>query len=77
MMEVQIRRKRRLGVLVALLGAAVLMLISQRDQVVAVNPDAPGLAAAPRLRVGVQMENAYNLSISYQTFMADGWYWIN
>ena len=94
MVEVQIRRKRRLGVLLALLGAAVLMLISlqrpsalhqhpdmvpisQRDQVVAVNPDAPGLAAAPRLRVGVQMENAYNLSIPDQTFMADGWYWID
>lgn len=28
------------------------------------------------ITVGIHLENAYNLSIQDQTFMADGWYWL-
>jgi hypothetical protein len=46
-----------------------------RDQYLTLG-EAPALARAPRIRLGVHLENAYNLSIPDQSFMADGWYWL-
>lgn len=50
--------------------------IDRRDAYRRLEPLTPALAAAPRIQLGVHLENAYNLSIPDQTFMADGWYWL-
>ena len=50
--------------------------VGRRDLYRRLEPMTPALAAAPRIRLGVHLENAYNLSIPDQTFMADGWYWL-
>jgi len=50
--------------------------VRRRDLYRRLEPVPPALAAAPRIRLGVHLENAYNLSIPDQTFMADGWYWL-
>jgi len=50
--------------------------LSRRDRYLPLNPVPANLAAAPRIQLGVHLENAYNLSIADQTFMADGWYWL-
>jgi hypothetical protein len=50
--------------------------LSRRDRYLPLTPLPPTLAAAPRIQLGVHLENAYNLSIADQTFMADGWYWL-
>jgi hypothetical protein len=50
--------------------------VRRRDLYRRLEPIPPALAAAPRIRLGVHLENAYNLSIPDQTFMADGWYWL-
>jgi hypothetical protein len=47
-----------------------------RDLYRRLEPIPPALAAAPRIRLGVHLENAYNLSIPDQTYMAEGWYWL-
>ena len=48
--------------------------VSRRDLYRRLEPETPAMAAAPRIRLGVHLENAYNLSIPDQTYMADGWY---
>jgi hypothetical protein len=48
-----------------------------RDLYRRLEPIPADLVAAPRIRLGVHLENAYNLSIPNQTFMADGWYWMD
>jgi len=50
--------------------------VSRRDLYRRLEPETPAMAAAPRIRLGVHLENAYNLSIPDQTYMADGWYWL-
>lgn len=50
--------------------------VQRRDLYRRLEPLTPELAAAPRIRLGVHLENAYNLSIPDQTYMADGWYWL-
>ena len=50
--------------------------LNQRDGYQRLDPLPPALAGAPRIQLGVHLENAYNLSIADQTFMADGWYWL-
>jgi len=50
--------------------------VGRRDLYRRLEPVPPALAAAPRIRMGVHLENAYNLSIPDQTYMADGWYWL-
>ena len=50
--------------------------VGRRDLYRHLEPVPPGLAAAPRIRMGVHLENAYNLSSPDQTYMADGWYWL-
>ena len=50
--------------------------VRRRDLYRRLEPIPPELAAAPRIRLGVHLENAYNLSIPDQTYMADGWYWL-
>jgi hypothetical protein len=50
--------------------------VSRRDLYRRLEPVTPAMAAAPRIRLGVHLENAYNLSIPDQTYMADGWYWL-
>ena len=50
--------------------------VRRRDLYKHLEPVPPALAAAPRIRLGVHLENAYNLSIPDQTYMADGWYWL-
>ena len=50
--------------------------VQRRDLYRRLEPIPPELAAAPRIRLGVHLENAYNLSPPNQTFMADGWYWL-
>jgi len=50
--------------------------VLRRDLYRRLEPIPPELAAAPRIRLGVHLENAYNLSIPDQTYMADGWYWL-
>jgi hypothetical protein len=54
------------------------MAIGRRDIVLPLDLQA---AAEKRpesltIQVGIHLENAYNLSIPDQTFMADGWYWL-
>jgi hypothetical protein len=48
----------------------------RRDLYSRLEPIPAALATAPRIRLGVHLENAYNLSIPDQTFMAEGWYWL-
>ena len=50
--------------------------VTRRDLYRRLEPETPAMAAAPRIRLGVHLENAYNLSIPDQTYMADGWYWL-
>jgi hypothetical protein len=50
--------------------------VVRRDLYSRLEPIPSALAAAPQIRLGVHLENAYNLSIPDQTFMADGWYWL-
>jgi hypothetical protein len=50
--------------------------VSRRDLYRRLEPVTPAMAAEPRIRLGVHLENAYNLSIPDQTYMADGWYWL-
>jgi hypothetical protein len=50
--------------------------VRRRDLYRRLEPIPPELAAAPRIRLGVHLENAYNLSTPNQTYMADGWYWL-
>jgi len=50
--------------------------IGRRDLYRRLEPVPAALAAAKRIQLGVHLENAYNLSIPDQTFMADGWYWL-
>ena len=50
--------------------------VRRRDLYRRLEPIPPELAAAPRIRLGVHLENAHNLSIPDQTYMADGWYWL-
>jgi hypothetical protein len=51
--------------------------IVRRDQIQPLDPAAATFKGALRIGAGVHLENAYNLSIPDQTFMADGWYWID
>jgi len=50
--------------------------VLRRDRYRPLEEGPAALAAAPRVSLGVHLENAYNLSIADQTFMADGWYWL-
>ena len=48
----------------------------RRDAYQRLEPLPAALRQAPAIRIGVHLENAYNLSVPDQTFMADGWYWL-
>ena len=51
--------------------------IVRRGQMRSLDLGAAELKEALRIRAGVHLENAYNLSVPDQTFMADGWYWLD
>lgn len=51
--------------------------VRQRDSYLPLEPLPAKLRQAPGIRLGVHLENAYNLAIPEQTFMADGWYWLS
>lgn len=51
--------------------------VGRRDTYSTLEPIPAALSKAPRITLGAHLENAYNLSVPEQTFMADGWYWLS
>lgn len=51
--------------------------VGRRDTYTSLEPIPAALSKAPRITLGVHMENAYNLSVPEQTYMADGWFWLS
>ncbi|MFM7267455.1 MAG: hypothetical protein ACKOZT_02550 [Cyanobium sp.] len=51
--------------------------VGERDRYSSLASAPAVVRAAPRITLGAHLENAYNLSVPEQTFMADGWYWIS
>jgi len=51
--------------------------VGERDHYSTLASAPAAVRAAPRITLGMHLENAYNLSVPDQTFMADGWYWIS
>ncbi len=51
--------------------------VGERDRYSTLASAPAAVRAAPRITLGAHLENAYNLSVPEQTFMADGWYWIS
>jgi hypothetical protein len=51
--------------------------IGRQEQLKVLDPESAPLQTAAKVTVGMYLENAYNLSVADQTFMANGWYWLD
>ena len=51
--------------------------IGRQERLEVIDPESAALQKAAKVTVGMYLENAYNLSVADQTFMANGWYWLD
>ncbi|MFN9924318.1 MAG: hypothetical protein ACK55H_09845, partial [Cyanobacteriota bacterium] len=51
--------------------------IERQEQLKVLDPESAPFQKAAKVTVGMYLENAYNLSVADQTFMANGWYWLD